>query len=170
VVDDPLMTGPALLVGILGIAAYTLVVEEVTVSYALAVPLRVVMFFVSIIVVYGAGYLLTRKGSFARTTRAIGFAQSPVLLLIFAAYQPLAHIVVLIVTGMTLIGVWMGAAEAHETSGWKTAVLPIIYVLLYAIGAAAVAVVLGGASVTFISVLQSLGIVPTDITLTPPAL
>ncbi|MFN2140480.1 MAG: phage holin family protein [Candidatus Promineifilaceae bacterium] len=170
VVADPLMTGPALLVGILGIAAYTLVVEEVAVSYAIAIPLRVVMFFVSIIVVYGAGYLLTRKGSFARTTRAIGFAQSPVVLLIFAAYDPLAHIVVLIVTGLTLIGVWMGAAEAHETSGWKTAVLPIIYVLLYVVGAAAVAVVLGGASITIASVLESLGILPPDIALTPPQL
>ncbi|MEZ4519385.1 MAG: YIP1 family protein [Chloroflexota bacterium] len=69
------------------------------------------------LVMFGAGYLLTRKGSYARTFRAAGFAQSPVIFLIFALYQPLAYLVVLVVTVLTVIGVWLGVAEAHRTKG-----------------------------------------------------
>jgi hypothetical protein len=68
---------------------------------------------------------------------------------------------------MVLIGVWMGTAEAFETSGWKTAVLPIIYVLLYIIGVAAIGIVLEGATLTLVSVLQSLGIAPPDLAVPP---
>ena len=56
---------------------------------------------------------------------------------------------------LTFIGVWMGMAEAHGTSGWRTAVLPIIYALLYVVGTAAVIVLLGGATVTLVSILQT---------------
>jgi uncharacterized membrane protein YvlD (DUF360 family) len=158
VVADPLMTGPALLIGIVGSILMSLAMQAETVANLVLVPARMIGFFVSVVVLFGAGYLLTRQGTFARTTRAVGFAQSPTVLLIFALYQPLAHIVVLIVTVMTLIGVWMGAAEAHETEGWKTAVLPFIYVLLYIVGAAALVVILGGATVTLASILETLGI------------
>jgi uncharacterized membrane protein YvlD (DUF360 family) len=168
VVADPLMTGPALLVGTLGTIALTAVLPNEVVSNAIAIPTRLIAFFISIIVLFGAGYLLTGKGTFARTVRAVGFAQSPTLLLLFAIYQPLAHVVVFIVTVMTLIGVWMGAAEAHETTGWKTAVLPIIYLFLYVVGAAAIVIILGGAVVTLESILEALGIMVPGMP-APPA-
>ncbi len=158
VVDDPLMTGPALLVGIVGTTLITLAMQNTTVSNAVLIPFRLVGFFVATVVIFGAGFLLTRKGSFARTMRAVGFAQSPTVLLVFALYQPLAHIVVLIVIAMTLIGVWMGTAEAHDTKGWKTAVLPFIYLILYVVGTAALLVILGGAAVTLASILEAMGI------------
>jgi hypothetical protein len=57
----------------------------------------------------------------------------------------------------------MGTAEAFETSGWKTAILPFIYVLLYLVGAAALAIISGGVALTVESILQALGIsVPTS--------
>ncbi len=168
VVNDPQMTGPALLIGIVGTILYTLATGDGSVNYLIGVPLRIVTWFISIVVVFGAGLLLTRKGSFARTARAVGFAQSPTVLLVFTLYEPLANVVVVIVAALILIGVWMGAAEAFETSGWKTAVLPIIYVLLYIVGVAAIGVVVEGATLTLVSVLQSLGITPPNTAVTPP--
>jgi len=167
VVADPLMTGPALLIAVLGITAFTLVAKEEAVSAFLAVPLRLLAYFIAVAIVYGAGFLLTRKGSFSRTFRAVGFAQTPAVLLIFTLYQPLANVVIVIVTAMTLIGVWMGTAEAFETSGWKTAVLPFIYILLFVVGTAAVLVILSGTVVTVESVLETLGILGPGTTVPP---
>jgi hypothetical protein len=159
VVNDPFMTGPAILIGVVGTAVLTLFLGGTDTSDLIRVPLRVVGMVLVTLVLFGAGYLLTRKGSYAATVRAVGFAQSPFVLLIFALYQPLAHVVVFIVSMLTFIGVWMGMAVAHETSGWRTAVLPIIYFLLYVVGTAAVIILLGGATVTLFSILQTLGIV-----------
>ena len=159
VVADPLMTGPALLLGVLGSLLFSLTIQGVDVSKWLVAPARLIGFFVSILIMFGVGFLLTRKGTLARTTRAVGFAQSPTALLVFALYQPLANIVVFIVTVMTLVGVWMGVAEAHETSGWKTALLPFVYVLVYAIGAAAIALIISGAALTLESFLAGLGVI-----------
>jgi hypothetical protein len=159
VVKDPLMTGPALLVGIVGTILLALVMRGIDVRDLVIVPLRVGGFLLSIVALYGTGILLTRKGSLAKTTRAVGFAQSPTLLLVLAFYQPLAHVVILVVTVMTFIGVWMGTAVAHDTKGWKTVILPLIYILLTTVAVAAIVIILGGAAVTVISILQTLGIV-----------
>ena len=165
VVDDPLMTGPALLIAFLGISAYAMVMKIPGISGFLAVPFRLLVFFISVAVVFGAGYLLTRKGSFSRTFRAVGFAQTPAVLLVFALYQPLANVVVVITGVLTLIGVWMGTAEAHATHGWKTAVLPILYVFLYIVATAAVMAIIGGTVITIGSILDALGLIGPDMTL-----
>jgi hypothetical protein len=159
VVADPLMTGPALLVGTLGILALSAFIPTEVVSNWIVIPTRLIAFFISIVVLFGAGFLLTGKGTFARTVRAVGFAQSPALFLVFALYQPLANVVLFLVTALTLVGVWMGAAEAHETKGWKTAVLPFIYLFLLFVGAAAIVVILGGAALTLEGIMEALGIV-----------
>jgi uncharacterized membrane protein YvlD (DUF360 family) len=159
VVADPLMTGPAILIGILGTIAHSLVMEGITVVDLVVIPTRLVMFFVTTFVMYGAGILLTRQGTFAKTTRAVGFAQSPTILLVFALYPPIRNLVIFIVALLSFVGVWMGAAEAHETSGWKTAVLPIIYLLLFFVGTAAIVIIIGGAALTLESILQTLGII-----------
>jgi uncharacterized membrane protein YvlD (DUF360 family) len=165
VVADPLMTGPALLISILGITAFSLATKDPEVSWFITVPIRLVGFFISVAVVFGAGYLLTHKGSFSRTFRGVGFAQVPAVLLIFTLYEPLAHFVIFIAAALTLIGVWMGTAEAHETSGWKTAVLPFIYIILYLVGTAAVIAIIGGTVVTFGSILEALGILGPGMTM-----
>ncbi len=159
VVADPLMTGPALLIAIVGTFLYTLAVRGLVGSDLILVSTRLISLLVSTLVMFGAGYLLTRKGSFAKTARAVGFAQSPSVLLPLALYAPIANVILFIVTALTLIGVWMGAAEAFRTTGWKTAVLPFIYLFVYFVGAAAITVISGAAVLTVQSVLQTLGIV-----------
>ncbi len=160
VVNDPLMTGPAVLVGMVGTMLLALFIDGINLSDWVIVPVREVGFFISVLVLFGVGFLLTRKGSFARTMRAVGFAQSPTVLLVFALYQPLSHIVILIVTALTVIGVWIGVSEASETKGWQTALIPVIYLVIGTVGIAALLILLAGGVVTLISVLQTLGLVP----------
>ena len=74
VVADPLMTGPAILIGAVGTAVLTLFMGGADMSDLVRVPLRVVGMVVTTLVLFGAGYLLTRKGSYAATVRAVGFA------------------------------------------------------------------------------------------------
>jgi uncharacterized membrane protein YvlD (DUF360 family) len=159
VVRDLLMTGPALLVGIVGMILLGLVMQGSPAGAWLLVPLRIASFLFAIVIVYGTGYLLTGKGSLAKTTRALGFAQSPTLLLMLALYEPLSHVVILVVTVMTFIGVWMGAAVAHEARGWKVLLLPLLYVLLTTVAVAAVVLILAGAAITLLGILETLGIV-----------
>ncbi len=144
VVKDPLMTGPALLVGVLG---------------SMLLALFRGSFLLATVAIYGAGLLLTRKGSFAKTTRAMGFAQSPAILLPLALYKPLAPVVNLIVHLLMIVGVWTAAAVAHEAKGWKVVVLPLIYTLVTVIAVGSVTVILGGAAVSVASVLETLGFV-----------
>ena len=133
--------------------------DPVEANYWLNIPLRAIGFLIATVAVFGAGMLLTRKGSFARTTRAMGFAQSPAILLPLALYQPLASVIIVIVNLLVLVGVWVGAATAHEVKGWKVILLPILYVMVMVIGVGAVTVILQGAVVTLASILQTLGIV-----------
>ena len=157
VVKDPLMTAPALLIGVLGVMLLALFTGGVDPDDWLRVPLRAVSYLVAIVALYGAGMLLTHKGSFARTTRAMGFAQSPAILLPLALYEPLAPVVLLIVNLLILVGVWTGAAIAHEVKGWKVILLPVLYILVAMVGVGAVIVILGGATVTVVSILQTTG-------------
>lgn len=156
VVKDPLMTGPALLIGSLGAMAFALVMEG-TPDF-LSVPLRIGSFLLGSLALFGAGYLLTRKGTFAKTVRAVGFAHSPAILLVFAFFDVLRPVVIVLALILELIGIWIGTAIAHETKGWKTLVLPLIYILVITLGVAAVAVVLGGAAITVDSILTTLGL------------
>lgn len=160
VVDDPLMTGPALLIGMAGTLLLYLAQGGITTSDWISIPLRLAWLFVTTIVLFGTGYFLTHKGTYARTFRAVGFAQSSVVLLVLALYAPIAHMVVIGVTILTFFNVWLGVALAHETRGWKTIVLPLIYLLFGTIGLAAIILILGGAAVSLAAVLETLGMQP----------
>jgi uncharacterized membrane protein YvlD (DUF360 family) len=162
VVKDPLMTGPAVLIGVVGVVLMAVALALQGGTFTLTIPIlsRVLGLVVSAVAVFGTGYLLTRHGTFARTFRAIGFAHAPAVLLVLALYQPTAHIVILVVNALIFIGVWMGTAVAHETKGWRTIILPLVYAFVAVIGVAAVVVVLGGAAVSLLSILTVLGLTP----------
>jgi hypothetical protein len=54
--------------------------------------------------------------------------------------------------------VWMGAATAHQTKGWRTLALPLVVLLVYVVGTAIVGVLLAGAEFTFQAVMMELGL------------
>ncbi len=156
IVSDPYMTGPALLIGVATIVLSTLV--RTGTLDAMRLLAAIASWFLAVALVFAAGWLLTRRGNFTQTLRALGFAQSVYFLSIFALYRPGAAIVQAAIFALGFLAVWMGAATAHKISGWRTLVLPVIVLLVFVIGSATLALLLAGAQFTFQSLLLDMGL------------
>lgn len=156
VVNNPYMTGPALAIGLTSILLSALVrgsdlprLASAFVFWALAVAL-----------VFAGGWLLTKRGSFTKTLRAMGFGHTVYLLSIFALMPAFSTVVNSAILAWGFLCVWMGAATAHQTKGWRTLLLPMVVLLVYVIGTAIVGVLLAGAEFTFQALLAGIGIQP----------
>ena len=147
VVADPYMTGPALL-----ITLTVFVLEWLTVGRGIdAVQLLygLIFYFIGVGVVFGAGWLLTRRGNFTRTFRAMGFASAVFLLSPLQLFPPLGAAFDLVINALFFVAIWMGAAIANRVSGWRTLLLPVMAVLVIVVGSALMAMLLSGAAFTF---------------------
>ena len=156
IVRDPLMTGPALLIGVVTIALSMLVRADG--FDAIRLLAAILLWFLSVALVFAAGWVLTRRGNFTQTFRALGFAQSIYLLSVFALYRPAEAIVQTAIFALGFLAVWMGAAAAHKTTGWRTLVLPVVVVLVSVLGSAIVSLLLAGAEFTLQSLMMEFGI------------
>ena len=156
VVKDPLMTGPALLIGVLGVLVAGFVRGG---AYDGRTVLAAFFFWtLAVLLVFAGGWLLTKQGSFTQTLRALGFAHIVYLFTIFALLPNFRTSVNFAILIWGFLCVWMGAATAHRTRGWRTLVLPLVVMLVYVVGTAIVGVLLAGAEFTFQAVITELGL------------
>jgi hypothetical protein len=156
IVNDPLMTGPALFIGVT-----TVILSGAVRTGALdgmQMLAGVGLWLLAVALVFAAGWLLTKRGNFTQTLRALGFAQSVYFLSLFALYRPAEAIVQAAIFALGFLAVWMGAAVVHKTTGWRTLLLPVVVILVYIVGSAIVNVLLAGAQFTFQAVLADLGV------------
>jgi hypothetical protein len=153
---NPYLTGPALLISLLAAVLGT-IGTAVTENFV-SVIVRFAVFLLLVTLIYGAGRVLGSRASFTDNFRAVGFAQSAVLLSVLALIQPLAPVIGVIVTVLTLIGTWMAAVEANRTSGWKTLIFPIVIIFVVIAGAVVVSLLLGGLSLTVESLQGAFGL------------
>ena len=156
VVADPYMTGPALLITLTLITVSAAVTRQYIDPVAIVV--RLLFFFFSVAVVFAAGWVLTKRGNFTRTFRAMGFAQSVGILALLTPLLPFAGVIRSLMLVMGFLTTWLGVATAHEVRGWRTALLPILAVLVTIIGSAIVSILLSGASYTVDAILIDLGL------------
>jgi uncharacterized membrane protein YvlD (DUF360 family) len=156
VVKDPYMTGPALLIGLLSVLATGFVRGAAYDGRALLAA----FFFwtLAVLLVFAGGWLLTKQGSFTKTLRALGFAHTVYLFTIFALLPGFGTAVNTAILIWGFLCVWMGAATAHQTKGWRTLVLPVVVLLVYVVGTAIVGVLLAGAEFTFQALMLELGL------------
>ncbi len=155
IVADPTMTGPALLIALVMLAVGSLFIVDGL--NLVDMGLRLVLWFVAVFVVYLAGRLLTRKGEFTKTFRAMGFAKAVgivELLALVPGLDSLAHFLVVV---LGFFAVWIGAAEAHETRGWRTLVFPVALALVFVVGTAVAGMLVQGAEFTVQSLVSALG-------------
>jgi len=68
---------------------------------------------------------------------------------------PLARI---IAVPLTIIGIWMGTVVAHDLKGWRTILLPVIYILTSIIAVAFLMAAYEGVTITLETIIQSLGL------------
>lgn len=160
VVSDRLMTGPALMIGMVTVLLrlFTAQVDvRPTVVNAIA---AIVVWFVMVAVIFAAGYLLTRRGTFTKTLRAVGFANSVYVLQLLTLWQPIASAVHALALVLGFLAVWMGASTAHRTQGWRTILLPIVMILTLVVGSLIITVLLAGGSFTINALMSDFGITP----------
>jgi hypothetical protein len=158
VVQDALMTGPALLIAVLAALVEMLVVAGGFDGAFLV--MRIGLWVLAVLVVFAAGRLLSGKGKFTTTLRAMGFAQIAWFLGLLTLIPPIAPVARLITVLFAFFAVWMGAAVAHETKGWRTIVLPIITLLVLVVAAFVLRSLMAGAEFAFSALFSDLGLAP----------
>lgn len=156
VVADPYMTGPALLIALVmtGLTAWTRNGRFDPAEWLLAF----VVFVLIVAGVTAAGWVLTRRGNFTKTFRALSFAQIAHIILLFAFWPSLNSAMQAGAIVLGLLTTWMGAAIAHQTSGWRTFVFPVVFILVVVLAYAGFGILLAGAGFTFQALFADLGI------------
>jgi uncharacterized membrane protein YvlD (DUF360 family) len=150
---NPYLTGPALMISLLAavIGIFGTPVNE----NAPAIVIRFVAFLLIVLLITAAGRILGGRASFTDNFRAAGFALSASLLSPLALIEPFAPIVRVVITVLTLIGMWIGASEANKVSGWKTLLFPVVIVGVAVIATIAAGILAGGLSLT-VEAMQNL--------------
>ena len=67
---------------------------------------------------------------------------------------PLARITAVI---LTVLGTWIGTATAHELKGWRTLVLPLIFIVTVVVSVVFIEAVIEGTTLTIQTLLGDLG-------------
>jgi hypothetical protein len=104
------------------------------------------------------GRALSGHGSFTRTLRVTGFAQSAHVLELLGFLPVVAPLARFMAVLLTIIGVWLGTVVAYELKGWRTILLPVIYVLTTIVAIAFFLAALQGLSVTLDWLLEAFGL------------
>ena len=117
------------------------------------------LWFLAVALVFAAGWLLTKRGNFTKTLRALGFAQSIYSLVDLCPLSPdwrRSSRRRSLPWGSWPSG-WAPRLHTRPT-GWRTLLLPVVVVLVSVIGTAIIAILLAGAQFTLQALLADLGI------------
>jgi hypothetical protein len=112
------------------------------------------------VVLFATGYLLTRRGSFTSTFRALCFARVVTVLELLSLYPPIEPAMHVITFAVSMLAIWMAAATAHQLKGWRAAVLPLAALAVFVLGAMLVNSLVHGAEYSLTALLAELGITP----------
>ena len=155
---DAYMTGPAILIAIVG---------ALVTSYFAVQPFRwqaptvnLLALFVTILGVQIAGRALGGKGTYTSTLRVIGFAGMLDLVGLLAFIPPLATIARSLAFILHLLAVWIGASVAHELHGWRSLILPVMLIIVYVLSFIALGILLAGGAYGISQILALFGISP----------
>ena len=147
-----LMTGPALLLSLLGLFVVEFMAWRgaATGWDALAVRFvaRYVVFLVTVLLLHGAARILRGKAEFTQTFRVMGFIQVVGLWHLLRFIPALDGFIAIPLALLVLLATWLGVAEAHRLRGWRTLLLPILYLVIFAGSFLAVAAFLSGFGMT----------------------
>ena len=155
---DALMTAPALLIALVG-QALQMANSQVGLNLG-GLLVYFGLWWLAVVVAYGAAHLLRGRATFTQTLRVAGFAQSAHILdlLGFApVIGPAARFLAML---LTLAGIWIGAATTHELRGWRTLALPLVFVLVLIASLFFAQTILEGLAVALPDLLETLGWAP----------
>jgi hypothetical protein len=151
------MTGPALLLGLF-FAALSASFRAEPGQQGFFVLVGMAGWSVSVLAIFWAGRLLTHKGYFTRTLRGLGFAQVVFVFELLALIPAIAPLAIFLTSVLAFLATWMAAAEAHETRGWRTFVLPFLGFAVVIIIPLVLGAMFGGVVIGLESLLERLGL------------
>ena len=152
------LTGPAVLISLMGVLATTLVSSTVNPGPAFIV--RYGLWWLAALVVHGAAHVVRGKGTFINTFRVLGFAQMVSILQLLRLIPGLESAAVFATSLLAVFVVWLSLSEAHQVRGWRTVLLPVAYLSLFIVGAVVAVSLLSGLSVALETLLSAFGLRP----------
>jgi uncharacterized membrane protein YvlD (DUF360 family) len=155
---DAYMTAPALL-----IALIAQILQSWTSQGSLDIVnilLRWGVWFIAVLFLYLAAIILRGKADFTSTLRVAGFAQSAYLLEILAFLPVIGPAARFLAVLLNFFGIWMGVSTAHELRGWRTLLLPVIYLATMIITVVFLVAVFEGTAFAIENLLQDIGLQP----------
>ncbi len=158
VAADPRMTGPAVLLTLLGLAA--IVIFGATGWRVTTWLEQIGVWLTAVLAIFGAGRLLGGRASYTSALRGLGFAATAHLINLVALIPPLEPLARLITLVASFVATGMAAAEAHELRGWRTLILPVVGMGLFLVGISVFAVLFAGAELTITTLGRNLGLIP----------
>ncbi len=158
IVRDKRMTGPALLLGFV-FTAMSAFLRANPGDELVAVLTALVTWPLAVWGMFAAGRLLTRKGHFTRTMRGLGFAQMVQIFDLLRLIPAIAPLVTVLTVTVAFLATWMAAAEAHDSRGWRTFVLPFLGLLIIILVPIVIGALTGSVVIGLDAVLEKLGLV-----------
>ena len=152
---DIYMTGPALLITLI-----SQIIQSLHRQGGLDVVnilLRFGIWIVAVLLLYLAAHTLRGKSDYTSTMRVAGFAQSAHIFELagfIPVIGPLARLTALV---LSLVGVMIGTAAANEFKGWRTVLLPVIFVVTIVVSIVFIESVIEGTALTVEGLLSGLG-------------
>ena len=152
------MTGPALLIVTLAMLVQALFLPDGFDAWLFILP--VLFWPLLVLAVFAAGRLLSGKGEYTRTFRALAFAQSVHFIELLELIPPIAPVVRVVTTVVLTLAIWIAAAAAHETKGWRTFLLPVAFYAVLIAVTFVLGSLLGGVGVTLSTLMEFFGFAP----------
>jgi hypothetical protein len=153
---DVYMTAPALLISLLAQTVQSWNAQGHL--DVLNILLRFVLWSFSVLFVFMAARLLRGKHRFTTTLRVAGFAQSAHFLALLAFIPVIGETMRFLAIVLSIFGVWLGVATANELKGWRTLILPVLYLVVMVIALGFLVAAIAGTTYTLDALMQSLGV------------
>jgi hypothetical protein len=153
---DAYMTGPALLIAL--ISQFLQALNRGEGMDMIEILLRFGIWLLTVVLLGMAARILRGKADFTSTLRVAGFAQGFHVLELLGFIPVIGPLARFSASILTIIGVWVGTATAHELKGWRTVLLPVIYILTMFIAVVFLLAVIEGAAFTIEALLTDFGL------------
>jgi hypothetical protein len=105
-----------------------------------------------------AARALRGRARFGETFRVAGFAQVAHAVELLGFVPGIGPAARFISITLVVFGVWIGTATAHQLRGWRTAVLPLVYLLTVVVALTFLETISRGVEFAVDAVLAALGI------------
>jgi hypothetical protein len=161
VARDATMTGPALLIGLIGLVFSAVILTGAAVGSggnATTIIGRIVAWPFVVLFLFMAARVLGGKASYTSTLRVTGFAYVGYWLAALSLLPVIGPLFRTIGFLLAFLGVWLGAAQAHELRGWRTLVFPVVFVVVLVVVGVILRALFLGAAITVESLFQDVGL------------